>query len=143
VPERLMNIGVNRNNVVPSATEFFKDQGTVTSALPRDSDHRNAFLSEEILDSCQRRALSWHLSHLRKPECLAFVRLRYRSVKLQTRTGGQNEESHPKIDYGACGAGISGTKQESYKGFPNWHLLKIPWRHSGGAPASCSVKRKP
>ena len=48
--EDLWHVGVDRDNVIPSARKFFKDLDAVTPELPRDSDQGDTFPSEKVLD---------------------------------------------------------------------------------------------
>jgi hypothetical protein len=52
-PEYFGRMGIDRNHIVPAATQFFEQRYAEVSGLPRDSHHRHAFLSKEVLNRFQ------------------------------------------------------------------------------------------
>jgi hypothetical protein len=60
VSEYVGSVGIHGHHVVTAAAEFLEERNTEIAGLPGDPDHRNAFLSQEVVDYFERDTLGGH-----------------------------------------------------------------------------------
>lgn len=59
--QHIGSVGIHRNNIVPATAEFFEERDAEIVGFAGDPDHRNSFLSQEVIDRFQRHSLSCHV----------------------------------------------------------------------------------